>query len=269
VSAFDITARSAAARGAPLPNHIMSQGRSMHIPPDYDWDLSRDDAQRLHQSLAQQVSRVDDFSPLTTVAGIHLSYPRQPGGGILGMAAVVVLRLPDLTVLETQIAVRAVTFPYVAELLSFRETPIALQALRMVNTQPDLLLVSSPSMTAVGSLGSASHLGVLLDVPSIGCAETVPAGLNTGEGSAMSPPLAPGDWSPLRADTEAIKQAFGAAVRTSRRGRPVFVTAGHRISLETAVATVMRCVRGSRLPEPLRLAQWHSRQARVTTEGEA
>lgn len=216
----------------------------MHPRLDNDWSLSLDEARRAQEALSRQVSLADDLGEIRTVAGIDLGYPRTATGVVTGRAAVVVLRLPDLTVVEEQLAHRAVTFPYVPELLSFREAPLALAALGQLLTRPDLLVISGHGRAHPGRLGIASHLGVLLDLPSVGCSPSIAVG------SAAEPAGAPGSRAPLHDGDEIV----GTALRTRPGSRPIYVSAGHRVSLETATNLVMHYTRGFRLPEPLRLA---------------
>lgn len=211
---------------------------------DDDWSLSLDEARHVQEALALQVSLADDFGEIRTVAGIDLGYPRTSTGVVTGRAAVVVLRLPDLAIVEARVTHRPVTFPHVPALLSFREAPLALAALGQLRTQPDLLLVNGHGHAHPRRLGIASHLGVLLDLPAIGCAPSIAVGI------AAEPGPAPGDRAPLHDGAEVI----GTVLRTRSGSRPVYVSPGHRIALATAAGVVMRCTRGFRFPEPLRLA---------------
>jgi deoxyribonuclease V len=129
-------------------------------------------------------------------------------------------------------------------LLSFREAPIALAALQQIRVQPDLLFVDGHGIAHPRRLGIASHLGVLLDLPTIGIAKSILVGRATEPG-----PL-PGDATLLVDGDEPI----GTAIRTRARSRPIYVSPGHRVSLETATSLAMQCTRGYRLPEPTRLA---------------
>lgn len=216
----------------------------MHPRLDYDWSLSLDEARQLQESLADRVSLSDDVGEVRTIAGIDLSYPRTSSGVVTGRAAVVVLRFPELDLIEQRLEHRPVTFPRVPELLSFREAPVALAAISQIRRRPDLLLVNGHGRADHGRFGIACHLGVLLDLPAIGCASA----LVTGE--AAEPGLTPGDRAPIRDGDEVI----GTALRTRSGSRPVYISSGHRISLEAAATITMRCVRGFRLPEPTRLA---------------
>jgi deoxyribonuclease V len=216
----------------------------MHTSLDHDWNLSWDEARRVQQALADQVTCADDFGTIRTVAGVDLAYPRTATGVVTGRAAVVVLAFPGLEVVEEHVITRPVTFPYIPGLLSFREAPIALAALQQLRAQPDVLLVDGHGIAHPRRFGIASHLGVLLDLPTIGCAKSILVG-RAGELGAL-----PGETTPLLDGDEVI----GTVLRTRARSRPLYVSPGHRISVETAASLVMRCTRGYRLPEPTRLA---------------
>jgi deoxyribonuclease V len=211
---------------------------------DHDWDLSWDEARRVQASLAGQVVRSDELGTIRTVAGVDLAYPRTATGVVTGRAAVVVLTFPELEVVEEHVVTRPVTFPYIPGLLSFREAPVALAALQQVRIQPDLLLVDGHGIAHPRRFGIASHLGVLLDIPTIGVARSILVG------RAAEPGELPGDLTSLLDGDEEI----GTALRTRSRSRPIYVSPGHRVSLETAASLVMQCGRGYRLPEPTRLA---------------
>lgn len=206
----------------------------------HEWDVSVEEAEALQERLRGLVRPVNGFDPaaLRTVAGIDATYSDG------GRAAVVVLSFPDLAVVDQAVAERPGVFPYMPGLLAFREGPVVLDALAQLRVHPDLLIFDGYGYAHPRRCGLASHLGVYLDRPSIGCAKT------RFIGSAAAPGPAPGDSAPLRDAGETI----GLVLRTRRQTRPVYVSVGHRIDLPTAAGLVLRCVRGYRLPEPTRLA---------------
>lgn len=165
-------------------------------------------------------------------------------------AAVVVMSLPDLVTVESALIQRPLAFPYVPGLLSFREAPAILDALHRLSGRPDLLLVDGQGLAHPRRFGLACHLGVLADVPTIGVAKSRLVGTH------QEPGIARGAWSPLIDRGETI----GAVLRTRRAVKPVFVSVGHRISLETAIDLVLRCTSRFRLPEPIREADRLSRR---------
>jgi len=163
-----------------------------------------------------------------------------------GMAkgAVVVLRLPELTVVESTVAEERVEFPYVPGFLSFREAPLLLAAWERLNLTPDLVVVDAQGIAHPRRLGLASHLGLFLDVPTVGCAKSILCGRHGDLGED------PGASAFLLDNGEVI----GAALRTKRGTKPVYVSIGHKVDLETALHWVMACCHGYRIPEPTRLA---------------
>jgi deoxyribonuclease V len=229
----------------------------MHPSLDDDWSPSLDEARRIQEILAGQVSQTDDLGSVRTIAGIDLGYPRTASGAVISRAAIVVLRFPELELVEEQVALRAMTFPHVRGLLSFRAAPVVLAALSQLRVQPDLLFVNGHGRSHPRRLGIASHLGVLLDLPSIGCARSILIG------QAAEPGMASGDRTPLFDGDEVI----GMALRTRAGSRPIYISPGHRVSVDTAAELVMRCARGFRLPEPTRLAHRLASQRPRTQEG--
>ena len=212
--------------------------------PLHRWNLDEAEARALQRQLAREVVQVDRFGEIRTVAGVDLGFPRTPDGNELGRAAVVVLRWPDLDLVEERVVEQPVTFPYIPGLLSFREAPVGLAAIRSLETRPDLLLVDGQGLAHPRRCGIACHLGLLLDLPTIGCAKSILTG------HAEEPGPNPGDWTPLVNRGEII----GAALRTRPKTKPIYVSIGHRISLASAIELVSQCGRGYRLPEPTRLA---------------
>lgn len=215
----------------------------MDLPlPLHAWNLAPAEAIRVQSTLASRVERVDRLGAVRFVAGIDISANNFTG---VGRAAVVVLSFPQLEEIEVAREERPLAMPYVPGLLSFREAPIILGALARLAQAPDLLLVDGQGIAHPRRFGIAAHLGVLLDRPAIGCAKSILRGRHAplaDEVGARAPMLDRGD-------------VVGMALRTRRHANPIYISIGHRISLETAVAYVERCCRGGyRLPEPTRLA---------------
>jgi deoxyribonuclease V len=185
------------------------------------------------------------FAP-RRVAGVDVHFSR---AGDTAYAAVVLLDADTLEIVESAQAVLPVTFPYRSGYLSFREVPVALAALAMLPAPPDLLMVDGQGRAHPRRLGFASHLGLAAGVPTIGVAKSRLLG------RFVEPGPAPGDLSPLEDKGEIV----GAVVRTRHGCRPLFVSIGHRVDLETAVAWTLGTTRRHRLPEPTRLADKLSR----------
>ncbi len=201
----------------------------------------------LQEELRQRVIRQDTFGDVQLVAGVDVGFEDQ---GATARAAVVVLQFPELTVVESAIARRPTTFPYIPGLLSFRELPVLLDAVEKLTTTPDLLLCDGNGYIHPRRLGIASHLGILLDQPTIGIAKSHFLGKHDPVGETA------GDWQPITHKGEII----GAIVRNRTNIRPVYVSSGHRISLESAIYFVRQCTTKYRLPETTRLADRLSKQ---------
>lgn len=204
------------------------------------WNVTPEEAIALQIELAQRVSRSNSLSlsEIETIAGIDASYKDE------GFAVIVVMTFPALEVIEQATATRESVFPYVPGLLSFREAPVVLDAYAKLTRKPDLLLCDGQGIAHPRRLGLASHLGVYLDMPSVGCAKSRLTGRYEEPGPQM------GDRSPLTSRNETI----GMVVRSKPRTNPLFVSIGNKIDLPTAVDVVLACLRGYRLPEPTRLA---------------
>lgn len=161
------------------------------------------------------------------------------------IAAVVLLAYPSMEVLETVVRGDRTSFPYVPGLLSFRETPPVLRVIRRLRRAPDLIFIDGHGLSHPRAAGIACHIGVLLDIPVIGCAKSILCG------RFAEPAARRGSVSYLYDAQDAV---MGAAVRTRDGVRPVFVSVGHRIGLAQAIRLTLRCVKGFRIPEPTRQA---------------
>ncbi len=203
------------------------------------WDVTAAEAQGIQLELAAKVIREGEPAQVRRVAGVDVALPEGTT-----RAAIVIDDFPSLTQLESSVAALPLFFPYVPGLLSFRELPSVVAAFRGIQQPPDLVIVDGHGIAHPRRLGIASHLGLLLDVPTIGCAKSILTGHHAPVGDV------PGDWSPLLFRGETI----GAAVRTRPKVTPVYVSIGNRIGLVSAIDWVLRCCRGYRLPEPQRQA---------------
>jgi deoxyribonuclease V len=208
-----------------------------------DWTVSPREAMELQRELAPLVVTSGDPEPVRFVAGVDISV----GGRIrqtVGRGAVVVLTVPDLEPCEQSTVEQTPAFPYVPGLLSFREIPVLLPAFARLRTVPDLLVVDGQGYAHPRRIGLASHLGLIMDLPSIGCAKSRLIGEYDGLGEER------GSVAYLRDHGEVI----GAAVRTRSGTNPIFVSSGHRIGLQEAIDWTLRLTPRFRIPEPTRLA---------------
>lgn len=204
-----------------------------------DFDLTPAAAAALQQALAGRVIRSGTPAAVHTVAGVDTAYR-----GGRARAAVVVLDYDQMTPVCESTAELPVGFAYIAGLLSFREGPAVMEAFRRLPRSPDLVLFDGHGIAHPRRCGMASHLGLLLDLPAIGCAKNLLTGRHRRPGSRK------GSWSWICDRGEVI----GAAVRTRSHTTPVYVSIGHRIDLKTAIDRVLDCCRRYRIPEPLRQA---------------
>jgi deoxyribonuclease V len=199
-------------------------------------------AVQIQRGLAHRVIERDQVGDVRLVAGVDVGFEGE--GNRIARAAIVVLSFPALTPVDYAIARAPVPFPYIPGLLSFREVPIVLRALKQLKTVPDVILVDGHGRAHPRRIGIASHLGVLLDMPTIGCAKSILCG------NADEPANQVGAWSPLIDRAELI----GAAVRTREGIKPIYISVGHRVSLERAIDLALQCCTRYRLPETTRYA---------------
>ncbi len=213
----------------------------MKVQRLHSWQLSTAQALDLQRRLAVQVSRNSEAITPHFIAGVDISVGKAQG---VATGAVVVLSYPDLRVVETKVAQGRLDLPYIPGLLSFRESPLTLAACERLSITPDLILVDGQGIAHPRRFGLASHLGLFLDVPTIGCAKSLLCG------SHKAPGIEPGSYAEVIDRGETI----GVALRSKLGVKPVYVSIGHKVDLQTAIYWVMRCCRGYRLPEPTRLA---------------
>ncbi|MBW4556711.1 MAG: deoxyribonuclease V [Trichormus sp. ATA11-4-KO1] len=214
----------------------------MKIYQHHPWSLTLAEAINIQENLQNQVIQLDQFKqPVQYVAGVDMGFE---ANGTISRAAVAVLSFPDLQVIETTLAHRPTSFPYIPGFLSFREIPAVLDALEKIKITPDIILCDGQGIAHPRRFGIASHLGVILDTPTIGVAKS----LLIGKHDEL--PDTKGNWQPLIDKGETI----GAVLRTRKGVKPVYVSIGHRISLLTAIDYVLRCTPKYRLPETTRVA---------------
>lgn len=207
----------------------------------HSWDVTPRQAIEIQQQLRNEIVTEDQFGDIRYIAGVDVGFEDR---GRVTRAAVVVLALDGLGVVDQHLARQPTRFPYVPGLLSFREIPAVLEALEGLSTMPDLLLCDGHGIAHPRRVGIAAHLGLLTDIPSIG------VGKSRLVGQHEAVPYQKGEWVPLVDKNELI----GAVVRTREKVKPLFISPGHRVCIETSVDFVMRAVTRYRLPETTRLA---------------
>jgi deoxyribonuclease V len=213
----------------------------LSLQHSHPWDVTPVEARAIQNDLRPHVVRKNGLDLVEHVAGIDVGFEE---AGTVTSAAVVILSFPSLELEEQVIARRPTRFPYVPGLLSFREVPTVLDALTRLSVRPDLLLCDGQGIAHPRRFGIASHIGVLTDWPSIGVAKSLLTGFHA------EVPEARGAWVPIKQRDEII----GAVLRTRVKVKPVYISIGHKISLDSAINYVMRCTTRYRLPETTRLA---------------
>ncbi len=213
----------------------------MQIQHLHPWDLSPKEAVRLQRQLQSLIETEDRLGKVQLVAGVDVGFE---DSGKITRAAVVTLEFPSLIKIEQAVFRIATTFPYVPGLLSFREIPAVLGAMEKLDRLPDLLLCDGQGIAHPRRFGLACHLGLLTDIPSLGAAKSRLTGSHDELG------LDKGCWVPLKDGEETI----GAVVRSRSGVKPLYVSSGHRISLESAIRMVLACTTRYRLPETTRAA---------------
>lgn len=215
----------------------------------HPWAVSVQEAFRIQEDLKQRLRLEDDPGEPETIAGVDVAFSTEEQ---LLYAAIVVLDARSLEPVEAVSAVQQPTFPYVPGLLTFREGPVVFEAFEKLSGNPDLLMFDGQGIAHPRGLGLASHLGVLLDKASIGCAKSRLVG------EFKEPKQKRGSMRTLSYE----RRKVGVVLRTRDNTRPVFVSPGHRITIETAVARVLGATKGFRIPEPTRLADIEAERAK-------
>ena len=205
----------------------------------HPWEMTPAEARQIQNELRNQVISQDRFGDIKTVAGVDLGFKKD-----IARASVVVLSFPELQLIDGVLVESPVPFPYIPGLLSFRETPPLLKAFDQLNTEPDLIIADGQGIAHPRRFGIASHLGLILDRPTVGCAKSRLWGRH------KQPNDEAGSIEYLYDKGEII----GAAVRTRSNVNVVYVSVGHRISLDSAIWLTLACCRRYRLPETTRYA---------------
>ena len=214
----------------------------------HSWDLSYSQARDCQKALASRVRFIPMKKAPKLVGGIDCAFSRD---GKKIIAAVLVLKLPDFTLVETTNALRKVTFPYIPGLLSFREAPVCIAAVEKLKSKPDVFIIDGQGIAHPRRLGLAAHLGLFFDKPTIGCAKSRLIGVYE------EPGLQKGAHSVLkdRKGTPSTQyETIGAVLRTRTNVKPVFVSVGNKCLLKDVIEITLACAVKYRLPEPTRLA---------------
>jgi deoxyribonuclease V len=216
----------------------------------HPWNVSPKEAIAIQNHLRPRIIKEDKFTNLRSLASIDVGYKF---GTDKAQAVVVVMQFPSLEIIETTNTRAPLTFPYIPGLLSFREIPLILDAIKLLSHRPQLLICDAHGIAHPRRFGLASHLGLICDLPSIG------VGKSCLVGQYKEVPLQRGSWQALTSESEVI----GAVLRTQNGINPVIISIGHRISLITAIHITLLCIHKFRLPEPIRTA--HHLAKTITT----
>ena len=226
------------------PHATITPVKARHL---HSWTLSPSEAAAVQRRLASQVDTRPIEAEPRFVAGLDISGVAPDG---LATAAAVVLTYPDLQTVERRVQRAEVPFPYVPGLLSFRETPVLAPLLESLTVRPEVLLVDGQGVAHPRRFGIACHLGLLFDVPAIGCAKSRLTGRFREPGRARG----------AHTDLKDGEEVIGAALRTRDGTRPIFVSVGHKVDLASALSIALACAPKYRIPEP-------TRQAHLTAAG--
>lgn len=227
----------------------------MRIRKLHSWDVTPKEAIEIQWSLRDLVDLKRDNRPVRAIAGLDVSFPTKT----TVMAGVVVLSWPSMEVVEAKTKTKECNFPYIPGLLAFREVPVLLDALEDLTVEPDLLMCDAQGIAHQRGMGMATHLGIIVDKPSIGCAKSLLYG------EFEEPERERASVSYIYDKTGKV---IGAAVRTRDGTKPVYVSIGNKIDLKTAIDWVMATSKGYRIPEPLRLAHRLSIGEKIDTQGQ-
>ncbi len=224
----------------------------MKIKYLHHWNITYKEAVNIQQELKGKLILDDKEFParISTIAGADISYSKQDD---MFFAAVILLAYPTMDVIEEICLVEKAPFPYIPGLLSFREGPALSKAFEKLKSVPDCVIFDGQGIAHPRGIGLASHMGLFLDIPTIGCAKKRLVGAYDEVGDEV------GDYADLVLDGRII----GAVVRTKKKVKPLFVSPGHKIGLRKAVDVALACCRGYRLTEPVRRAHLAVNRIRI------
>ncbi len=215
----------------------------MMIDHQHSWNISVKEASQIQNQLRNQVELENalEISSIQTIAAADVSFSRN---STTLFAAIVLYSFPDLRLLNVYKAVSEIHFPYIPGYLSFREIPVLLKAFEQLPDDVDLILCDGQGIAHPRRFGLASHVGVLLDKPAIGCAKSLFIG------TYEEPKASAGSYSTLHHNNEDI----GVVLRTRDNVKPVYVSPGHKTTIQQAREIISACVKKYRIPIPLRSA---------------
>ena len=217
------------------------------MKPLHSWNVSLEEAIQIQEALKERVILRKTFSKVKTIGGGDVAYSKNED---LLSGAMVVLSFPGMEMLDMATAQGKIPFPYISGLLSFREGPILINVFQKLRLKPDVMIFDGQGIAHPRGVGFASHMGLWLDLPSIGCAKTPLL-------DEFTPP------GPLKGSFEWVrreKKNVGAVLRTRDGVKPLFVSPGHQIDFSTSNQLILDSCKGFRFPEPLRKAHQLARK---------
>ncbi len=204
------------------------------------------EARKIQETLRKKVKIIPLKKVPNFIAGVDAAFFKDEDK-VIGVAAL--YKYPEMILIEDSFAITKASFPYIPGFLSFREGEAIIEAIKGLKTKPDLILFDGQGIAHPKGMGIATHIGALLDIPTIGCAKSRLVG------EYKEPRPKKGDWSPLRYNGKTI----GAVLRTKDNVRPLFISPGHKIDLKSSIEIVLGCTSKYRIPEPLRRADYIAR----------
>jgi len=205
----------------------------------HSWEVSPQEAIKIQKDLKSKISLNKSFSKIDKIAGADVSYYQNKM-----IAGVIIFEFPNLKTIERQSFISPVNFPYIPGLLTFREGPSLLAAFKKIKNEPDIILFDGQGIAHPRRMGIATHLGLFLDKPTIGCAKSRLSGNYKDLGEEK------GNYNFLKEGKETI----GAVIRTRKKVKPIFVSPGHKIDLHNSIEIVLKCTDKYKLPVPIREA---------------
>ena len=203
----------------------------------HSWDLEPKEAVKCQNLLSKKILFTPTFKRIAIIAGVDASYRN---GFVIG--GITILKYPELTILSQEYAIKEIHFPYISGLLTFREGPVLVDLLSKIKLNPDIILFDGQGIAHPRKMGIATHMGLFLDMPTIGCAKSRLVGKYTEPGTRK------GCYSLLFHKGEII----GAVVRTRDKTKPLFISPGNHMNLEKAIEITLSCTPKYRIPEPIR-----------------
>lgn len=213
----------------------------------HSWEVSPQEAIKIQKDLKSNISLKKSFNKIDKIAGVDVSYYQNKM-----IAGVIIFEFPNLKIIERQSFVSSINFPYIPGLLTFREGPSILSAFKKIKNEPDIILFDGQGIAHPRRMGIATHLGLFLNRPTIGCAKSRLSGKYTSVGEQK------GDYTPLKEGEEVL----GVVLRTRKGVKPIFLSPGHKIDLPNSIEIVLKCIVKYRLPLPVREAHIFVNQIR-------